>query len=65
MSQIKLDAQLSGDLAFILLVPNLLFLHHLHTTEKSCCLVLNQHDLTELALTQLFTNSEIILFKLN
>lgn len=31
MGQIKLNAQLSSDLALILLVPNLLFLHNLHT----------------------------------
>jgi hypothetical protein len=41
MSQVKLNAQFSRDLPFVFLVTDLLLLHHLHSTKKTCLFMLN------------------------
>ena len=60
VSQIKLNAQLSGNLALIFLVSDLLFLHYLHSTQKSSLFMLDQHHLTELAFSKLFSYNKIV-----
>lgn len=63
MVKIELDTQLSCDLINVFLFTDLLFRHYLHSTKEACDLMLNQHNLSELTFTHLFTNRKIRFFE--
>lgn len=65
MRQVELNTELTSNLPFVFLIPDLLLLHHFHTTEETCLLVLNKHDLPELTLTQFLTYNKIVSLKVN
>jgi hypothetical protein len=51
MGKIELNAELSGNLAFILFIPNLFLFHDLHTAKETSLFMLDKHNLTELSFT--------------